>query len=82
MKIMKNMLKKYYRHMKHNKKTLISKVFGLFTISFSFIKEDNTTHKSQRFNIFVMENLAKCDSDYFKKNCYAVYDIKGSEYGR
>ncbi len=69
-------LKAYHNHMRQHKKTLIAKVFGLFSIKF---KLDITSNQwTKPFNVIVMENLNLIKHEDGKKVTYAVYDIKGS----
>lgn len=65
----KGVLEGYYEHMMSSEKTLLSKIFGVYTI-----RVPNMTE----INCYIMENLLGNDYPFIER----IYDLKGSTKGR
>ena len=62
-------LKNYHEHLKANRKTVLSKIYGVFTIKVESMEE---------ITCFIMDNLLGKDF----MNIDRIYDLKGSTKGR
>jgi len=74
---------RYHRHLTENPKSLISKIFGIFTIQFTYMDEKGGDKKySEPFHLMVLENLANLNEKQWGEMVYSAYDIKGSTNSR
>lgn len=66
LKLMLKLIPDYVKHLKNNKKSLLGKIFGIFTI-----KADNISE----VHVMLMENTLRFENT---KNLKYIFDLKGS----